>query len=303
MNSPKHVEHISDESLDTLFQSADSVIAGNFGSDHTDTEFVDHGNNDYLEEDEGASVPTKSIFKKWYFWVGCIVVFMGIVGALFVSQKMSLPHGGNADYVPEQKMAPVPVAAPVEPKSIAPAVTQPTTGPTAVTTEAVVTAAPSAAIAPAPLMMPEVVTDIGKGAGKPKIVEDEKKDENNARITALEAEVKSIQVELDHVKKNAGSAPHVEHQKTVAAKAKITATKSKTAKSKGEKEEIISEKASENRTFAGGYHVKGISPGQAFISNGKTNKYLSIGTEIDGATVIKIDSDLGLVFTSAGVIR
>lgn len=271
-------EHDETGSLDSFFKAEDDdhLLVEDIGTSH---EHVDHSeHDDVVHPDESDAPKKKSIFKRWYFWVGAVLLFLMLVGGLYVQQMMA---ANNQTAVNAYPMVDTPH--PAEPPQAAPA---PTPAP------AVSVAAASAAQVVA--IMPDQVA-----ASQPSSVGSVKDDPSKSRVESLEKQVGLLSSELEEEKKLKldALAKLAILEKSHAGRPAVVAKKVGTAK---RKEPMVS--TVDSGLFVD-YHVDAITPGQARITHGSESTYVIVGSTIKNAKVTKIKPDSGEVVTTRGVIQ
>lgn len=308
--SEKNKDGSNGDSLDSFFQGEHDDVNHVQDVDHVESVHHDHHHDDDHEEHQSTTFdePKKSIFKRWYFWVGSIVLFMGIVGALYVQQMMALRNSGQMDQSPSPIVMADPAHAsthPVTPISQAPSVPV-----VEATTTAIVADHPSSlpiAAAASSASISTIPTEIPSGGNAATVsVTIDKSANSSARIDELEKQVGVLSKQLKEVRtakqavadkismadKNEKRITPISH---VGLKHKLAVKTKKVDQANMDESQVASNLME--------YHIDAITPGQARVTHGNVSEYVTIGSVINGSKVLRINPDAGEVLTSSGAIR
>jgi hypothetical protein len=304
--SERNVEGGNGDSLDSFFHNDHDDVSHVQDVDHVESVHHELHNDEDHEDHQNTSIdePKKSLFKRWYFWVGSIGLFIGIVGALYVQQMMALRSTGQMD------QSPIVMADPAHtPNHPVTAISQvPPVPVVEASATSIVTDHPSSLpIAVAAASIPITSAEIPSG-GKTEIASTGigKNVDNSARIDELEKQVSALSNQLKEV----SNAKQVTLDKI--AIANKNSQKNMTTSQTGRKHKMVAKAKKMNQSnmdesnLASNfmeYHIDAITPGQARVTHGNISEYVTIGSVINGSKVLRINPDAGEIVTSSGAIR
>lgn len=306
--SGKSVDGNNGDSLDSFFHGEHDDVSHVQDVDHVESVHHDHHNDDDHEEHQSATFdePKKSIFKRWYFWVGSIALFMVIVGALYVQQMMALRSSGQMDQSPivmtDSAHTPIHPITPISPVPPIPVLEATATSIVADHSSSVpvAAAASTASISMTQTEIPPIENAVKVSA------EIDKNVNSSARIDELEKQVSVLSNQLKEVR----TAKQVAMDKIAIVdknekREKLTSRVGLKHKTLVKTKKLNQGNMDEPQVASNfiEYHIDAITPGQARVTHGNVSEYVTIGSVINGSKVLRINPDAGEVLTSSGTIR
>ncbi|MDO8728607.1 MAG: hypothetical protein Q7K26_01800 [bacterium] len=304
--SENNVEGV--DSLDSYFPSEHDDVRRVQDVDHVESSRRDDHNDEGNEpgQNESFDEPKKSIFKRWYFWVGSLVLFLGIVGALYVQQMMALRSSGQTD------QSPIVMADPIRPQAHSVAAASQASSTVVIDAAAASLAADRAVILPIAVATSaasssNVPNDVMPSGNVTKTSAETGKNINStARIEELEKQVSLLSSQLKEERSAKQAA--LDRAATIEKNALTVASKShqgskRLTNIKARRVVVSNVKEVQDLANFTDYRIDAITPGQARVTHGSISEYITVGSAINGSKVLSINPDVGEVVTNRGRIR